>query len=147
MVRTTFADTHAAGLLHRASPAGQQSVLLQPLAGKDVAILEGAERGVFLTECVRTERGTPVHPLGDLRALSPLLLAQDPATDDKKRPRTAAEDAGLRAPRDRRSGSIVGRCRVGRGSPCHTDSIILPGTIFDARAIFPVEWKGGGTTT
>ena len=73
VVRTAFTDAQAAGLMLQANPAGQRSVLLPPVVDKQVAILEGAEREAFLRECLRTEGGTPVHPLGDLLALSLLL--------------------------------------------------------------------------
>ncbi|HEX6538536.1 MAG TPA: hypothetical protein VF155_05095, partial [Candidatus Dormibacteraeota bacterium] len=73
VVRTAFTDAQAAGVMRQANPAAQRSVLLPPLVEKQLAILEGEEREVFLRECLRTEGGTPVHPLGDLLALSLLL--------------------------------------------------------------------------
>ena len=73
VVRTAFTDAQAAGLMLQANPAGQRSVLLPPVVEKQVAILEGEEREVFLRECLRLEGSTPAHPLGDLLALSLLL--------------------------------------------------------------------------
>ncbi|MGH7686291.1 MAG: hypothetical protein ACREN2_05680 [Candidatus Dormibacteria bacterium] len=73
VVRTALTDAQAAGVMRQANPAAQRSVLLPPLEEKQLAILEGEERTQFLTECLRTEGGKPVHPLGDLLALSLLL--------------------------------------------------------------------------
>ncbi|MBV8528635.1 MAG: tyrosine-type recombinase/integrase [Candidatus Dormibacteraeota bacterium] len=73
VVRTALNDALAAGVMRQANPAGQGTVLLPPLKQQQLAILEGEAREAFLKECLRTERRTPVHPLGDLFALSLLL--------------------------------------------------------------------------
>lgn len=73
VVRTAFNDALAAGVMRHANPAAQGSVLLPPLKERQLEILEGEAREAFLQECLRTERRTPVHPLGDLFALSLLL--------------------------------------------------------------------------
>ena len=73
VVRTAFNDAVAAGVMRQANPAAQGSVLLPPLKQRQLEILEGDAREAFLHECLRTEGRTPVHPLGDLLALSLLL--------------------------------------------------------------------------
>lgn len=73
VVRTAFTDAVAAGVMRQANPAAQGSVLLPPIKQRALEILEGEAREVFLQECLRTEGRTPVHPLGDLLALSLLL--------------------------------------------------------------------------